>query len=85
MLIAAIRKNYGEPHTSLFASQLLLMTLAFLTRMIKGQALLDEIHVVEEGRKEEEVEGGAEGEDMEGTEENGNAVLCIQTNTLTAC
>ena len=76
MLIAAIRKDHQEPHTCHFASQLLLMTLAFLTRMIKGQALLDEM--VGEGGKEEDGEEEGEGEeDRESTEENGEAVLWI--------
>ena len=42
LLIGAIRRNYVEEHYCQFASQLLLMTLGFLTRIIKSQVLLEE-------------------------------------------
>ena len=46
LLIDAINKNYKEEHYCQFASHLLIMTLGFLTRMIKSQTLLEE-HVAE--------------------------------------
>ena len=42
LLIDAINKNYKEEHYCQFASHLLIMTLGFLTRMIKSQTLLEE-------------------------------------------
>ena len=63
MLLTAIRKDHHQHNTSPFASRLLIMMLAFLTRLIKGQALLEE-------RAEEEDEGEEEGEgEREGREE----------------
>ena len=42
LLIAAIRRNYQEKNYFQFASQLLIMTLTFLTRTIKSQALREQ-------------------------------------------
>ena len=42
LLIAAIRRNYQEKDYFQFASQLLIMTLTFLTRTIKNQALREQ-------------------------------------------
>ena len=42
LLIGAIKRNYQEEHYCQFASQLLIMTLNFLTRMIKSQALREQ-------------------------------------------
>ena len=58
MLLEAIRRNHSRSHTSPFASCLLIMTLAFLTRLIKGQTLYEEKM---EERGEEEGEGEVEG------------------------
>ena len=59
MLLVAIRKNHHDHHTSQYASRLLIMTLAFLTRMIKGQALFEE-RTGEEIAEEEEAEAEEE-------------------------
>ena len=66
MLLTAIRKDHHQHHTSPFASRLLIMMLAFLTRLIKGQALLEER--AEEEDEGEEGEGEGRGE-REGREE----------------
>ena len=41
LLISAIQRNYQEEHYCQFASQLLLMALGFLTRIIRSQVLLE--------------------------------------------
>ncbi|XP_064396222.1 spatacsin-like isoform X6 [Halichondria panicea] len=56
LLIGAIRRNYVEEHYCQFASQLLLMTLGFLTRIIRTQVILE----AEEGKTETEHATGGE-------------------------
>ena len=58
LLITAIRKNYQEEIFNQFASQLLIMTLGFLTRMIKTQALLEEHVELRQMSPEVEETGG---------------------------
>ena len=60
MLVRAIQANHRQSHSSPFASRLLIMTLAFLTRLIRGQALLEE-----EDEEEEEENERENGEKME--------------------
>ena len=76
MLLAAIRKNHHDHHTSQYASRLLIMTLAFLTRMIKGQALFEERTGEEIAEEEEE---GEEGEEK-GGEEEVQELLVVEEN-----
>ena len=58
MLLSAVERNHSRKNASPFAGCLLIMTLAFITRLIKGQALFEERA---EERGEEEGEGdGAE-------------------------
>lgn len=68
MLLDAVHKNHTRNHTSPFASCLLIMTLAFLTRLIKGQALLEERVGVEGNGQEREEEKNEQGEQLLETE-----------------
>ena len=77
MLLAAIRINHSQQHTSPFASRLLIMTLAFLTRLIKGQALFEEREGEGEGETQtgEKVAGSLSGENS--TKSAVRMITCI--------
>ena len=69
MLVNAIKRNHSRNHTSPFTSCLLIMSLAFLTRLIKGQALREERVAAEgEGGSEEVGQGVEQGEQLLRTE-----------------
>ena len=57
MLLNAIKKNHTWNRASPFTSCLLVMTLTFLIRLIKGQAFREETAAVVEEKGTEEVEG----------------------------